>query len=535
MINCVYLKHELLYNYTMRRLPVGIQTFRTIIEDDYLYVDKTKDITTLINSGNYYFLSRPRRFGKSLLVSTLKEIFLGNKDLFKGLYIYNKMKWRQHPVIHIDFSVIPHTDSDALTVGFRHFCEKIARAHDVNLSGTAVGDVFYNLIESLSEKYHQKVVVLVDEYDKPIQDVIIDIAQAKKNRDVLRNVFSVLKGADQYLRFVFMTGVSKFSKVSIFSGLNNLLDITLDNRFSTILGITEDEVTTYFSKHIELLAHNQNENIEALKVMIKHWYNGYSWDGTNRVYNPTSLLTLFTKNQFSNYWFSTGTPTFLIELIKKKQYMISQIEEVEVTEEVFDSYDIDYIDITSLLLQAGYLTINKTEKDKLSGITVYTLKYPNFEVHQALLRYAMTAYIDNETALIQPIHIKLIQALIKKDMDHFMTILTSIFAGIPYNLHVKHESYYHSLFYMVLALMGVKIDLEALNDKGRVDGILTLDEQIYIIEFKMGTAEEAMAQIKERKYYEPYLNTDKEVLLLGVGGFADKKLEYRLESLPADK
>lgn len=512
----------------MKRLPLGIQTFSEIITNDYLYIDKTKDIAALIESGKYYFLSRPRRFGKSLLVSTLKEIFSGNRELFDGLYIYDRIEWQQHPVIHIDFSNISYDKSarDFDNNLLKHL-DKIALIYNVELQENPLKEKFIELIEKLSKT--DKVVVLVDEYDKPIIDFMTKPDKAKANREVLRNFFAVLKAADPYLRFVFFTGVSKFSKVSVFSGLNNLTDITVDARFSTILGIRQEDILKYFTEYLDVLSNKEGEDVDCLKKKIERWYNGYSWDGLNQVYNPTSLLTLFAKNKFGNYWFATGTPTFLIEMMRKKSYQISEIEQTEVGENIFDSYDIDNIDINFLLFQTGYLTIKKIEK--FGEDYLYNLGSPNHEVKESLLNYILADFTGNPLSKIKPQHIQLIQALRKKDLDHFLTILNSIFAGIPYTLHNKDEKYYHSLCYMVLALMGVKIDLEVLSDKGRIDGVLTLDEQIYVIEFKMGTAGEAMKQIKARRYYEQYLNCGKEVLLLGVGGFAEKALEYCLEKV----
>lgn len=512
----------------MKRLPIGIQTFSEIINKNYLYIDKTKEISALIEDGKYFFLSRPRRFGKSLLLSTLKEIFSGNQELFKGLYIYNKIEWKKHPVVHIDFSDITYDKSiEVFEKSISNQLYTIAQHYNIELEAAPLKDLFSKLLKKLSTI--NQVVVLVDEYDKPIIDFMTRPEKAKANREVLRSLFTVLKKADPYLRLAFITGVSKFSKVSIFSGLNNLLDITLSAKFSTITGITGTELKEQFSGHLQSLADEENISIDELLKKIKHWYNGYSWDGINKLYNPTSLLHLFFENRFGNYWFATGTPTFLIKLMREHKYQITEIEYIQVGENIIDSYDIDYVDINSLLLQTGYLTIKEIEK--IDDDYLYNLSSPNHEVKTSLLHYIMADYINNPISKIQPLHVQLKQTLAKKDLDRFLSILTSIFAGIPYNLHIEAEKYYHSLCYMVLALMGVKIDLEVLSDKGRVDGVLTLDRFIYVIEFKMGTAEEALKQIRERRYYEQFLNSGKEVLLLGVGGFSEKKVECRLEEV----
>lgn len=301
-------------------------------------------------------------------------------------------------------------------------------------------------------------------------------------------------------------------------------------KFATILGITDQELEMQFKTHLETLTTGEHISTNELLIKISHWYNGYSWDGSNRVYNPTSLLNLFFDNKFSNYWFATGTPTFLVNMIKDRQIDISGINHKKVGDHLFDSFDIDNLEIYCLLFQTGYLTIANIEKKH--GILQYELDFPNFEVKESLLNYLLAAFTGKETAEIQPIYLELLDCLEEKDIDRFLLILTSIFAKIPCNLHLKHESYYHSLCYMILTLMGTKIDLEILSDKGRVDGILTLEKQIYVIEFKMGTAREALQQIKERKYYQQFWGSDKEMLLLGIGGFAKKELEYCLEPAP---
>ena len=510
----------------MKRLPLGIQTFSEIITNDYLYIDKTKDIATLIGSGKYFFLSRPRRFGKSLLVSTLKEIFSGNRELFKDLYIYDKIEWQQHPVLSIDFSYITYDKSiEIFEDSLAHHLDTIASEYNVKLEMTALKDKFKELIVRLSKV--NKVAVLVDEYDKPIIDFITMPDKAKANREMLRNFFNVLKGVDSYLCFAFFTGVSKFSKVTIFFGLNNVLDITLDRRFSTMLGIKEEELRTYLQEHLEILAGIENESVDRLKQKIAKWYNGYSWDGINRVYNPTSLFTLLTQNQFKNYWFATSTPAFLISMIKEKGIDISAVDGKKVGVSLIENFDVDNINIYSLLFQTGYLTISDIREKR--EILQYQLHFPNFEVKESFFNYLLAVFSCKEPAEIQPIYLELIDCLEEKAFDRFLIILTSLFAGIPYILHIKDEKYYHSLCYMVLSLMGAQIDLEVLSDKGRVDGVLTLDKQIYVIEFKMGTAKGAMSQIKARRYYEQYLNSGKEVLLLGIGGFAEKTLEYCCE------
>jgi len=517
----------------MKKLPVSHQTFSEIIEENHLYVDKTGDIYNLINSsGKYFFISRPRRFGKSLTVSTLKEIFSGNKELFKGLYIYDKIEWNKYPVILVDFTLISRSDREVLKSSLSSFLDKTAEQNKITLKNKFTGDKFRELIEELNKNSTKKVVILIDEYDKPIIDHITDIKKASENREVLREFYSILKGSDEYIKFVFITGVSKFSKVSIFSGLNNLKDITLYDDFSTIMGITQEELISYFPLWIKELGEKEELSEKETLEKIKYWYDGYSWDGIKRLYNPYSILNLFDSKKFRNYWFSTGTTTFLIELMKKEKYEITGLENITVSEYVFDSYDIENIGLNSLLFQTGYLTVKRV--DKKTGL--YTLTCPNSEVKESILNYLLGEMIDKEVSLVKPLYLELKHFFQEKKIDKAIDIIKSMFAKIPYTLHIDAESYYHSLFYIILTLMGVKIDPEVLTDKGRIDGVLEFSDKIYIMEFKYGKAgskmksllNKAIKQIKEKKYYERFTGDDRKVIFLAVG-FIEKDINYRLE------
>ena len=511
----------------MKRLPIGFQTFSKIINENCLYVDKTEDIYNLISSGECYFISRPRRFGKSLLISTLKEIFSGSKELFKGLYIYDKIKWEKYPVVHIDFSsIVYEKDRSIFEKSLSRVLKNIGTAYEITIEAQELKEQFDELIRKLGSA--RKVVVLIDEYDKPIVDHITDTHKAQENREVLREFYSVLKGCDGYLRFVFITGVSKFAKVSIFSGLNNLEDITLDRRFAKMTGITQEELEEYFLEHLSVLQKQEEIAKDDLLEDIRYWYNGYSWNGKDMLYNPFSLLNLFSSFQFRNYWFATGTPTFLINLLKDQQFDIPQLEQATASEYLFDSYDIDNLEMVSLLFQTGYLTIkNIIRKERR---TIYQLSYPNYEVKESLLNYIMAGMSGQPVTRIQPLHIDLHEALEREDMDQFIGLLKSIFAGIPSHLQTGQNGfYYHSLFYLILSLMGAKIDLEVLTDKGRIDAVLELEDKIYRIEFKLDSAQKALSQIKTRKYYEKYLQKTKDIYLLGVGGFAEREINYAWE------
>ena len=515
----------------MKKLPIGIQTFSEIIKEEYLYVDKTRHIAELIQSGKYLFLSRPRRFGKSLLVSTLYEIFTGNKALFQGLYIYDKIEWHTYSVIHIDFAAIDFSTEIDLREGLIQLMDGINDDYQLDVEKRGFKAYFKNIIVALYKKYG-KVVVLVDEYDKPIVEYIDDIKMAAKNREILRNFFGVLKSSDAFLRFVFLTGVSKFARVSIFSDLNNLRDMTLSTPFATLLGYTQKELENYFNQYIQNLCFKLGIKKNQLLAKIKTWYNGYSWDAKNQVYNPFSILNLFAEQQFDNYWFASGTPTFLMQLIKKNGYDVTVLENKKVSKIVFDSYNIDNMNIFALLFQTGYLTITQIEQK--SRTPQYLLNYPNFEVKEAFITYLFESFTKNGLEEIQPAAEDLRTYLQTENIEGFMNLIRALFAKIPYPLHIKQEAYYHSLFYMISVLMGVEIDLEVLTDKGRIDGVLILEDKIYLIEFKYGKAgtdmntltNKAVQQIRDKNYGERFLNESRPRLLLGVG-FVDKEIGYQ--------
>jgi len=506
----------------MKKLPIGVQTFSDMIEENYLYVDKTQYIYNLFaDGGKYYFLSRPRRFGKSLLLSTLKEIFLGNQELFKGLWIYGKIDWKKYPVINIDFLKIGYKTPDILEKSLEKIIRKIARAFNVSLDKEGdYKDVFRDLIEGLGRE--NKVVILIDEYDKPIIDFVDDKEVAQKNRDILRNFYTTIKGMDEYIKFAFFTGVSKFSKVSVFSGLNNLRDITLSQQFTTMLGYTDEELVNYFGNRMKKLKTRLKKEESEILEDIRRWYNGYSWDGENFVYNPLSILSFFQEGKFSNYWFSTGTPSFLIKLIKEKQVNVETIGAWEVDEYVFDSYDIENMDVASLLFQTGYITIKdfKTLKD----IYKYYLSYPNKEVKDAFLKYLLADFMNSSPATIGSKIFDLTEHLINHQLERFFETIKGLFASIPYNIFIHDkEAYYHSVIYLVLTLLGVNIKAEIQTSTGRIDAVIEIDNSVYIMEFKMGSESEALEQIKKMKYYESYADQGKKVLLVGVGFDMEKR------------
>lgn len=505
----------------MKNLPLGIQTFSKIVTDDYIYVDKTKDIYNLfIDGGQYYFLSRPRRFGKSLLISTLSELFAGNRELFKGLWIEDKIEWKKHPVIHIDFTTIDYENDDLLKESLTETLDKIGSKYGIQLTTVSYKTRFGELIERLSAD--GKVVILIDEYDKPIIDLIGKREVAEANRKILANFYSIIKSSDQYIEFAFLTGVSKFSKVSVFSGLNNLRDITLSKQFATLLGCTQEELLFYFSAHLDRLSKESGITREPLVEKVKEWYNGYSWDGENLVYNPFSIINLFKENVFKNYWFSTGTPTFLVKLAQQHAAILPVIENLPVSDYAFDSYDIDHMTISPLLFQTGYLTIKKiTVKDDENR---YHLDYPNREVRQSFLKNLFREFTRQDGAFSSRMLERISEKVKADDLEGLLQETKSVFAAIPYHIFIdERESYYHTVVYLILKLSGARILSEDPTNLGRMDAVLETEKRIYIMEFKMGSEQEALAQIKEKGYHEKYMNSGKEIILAGISFDPEKR------------
>jgi len=493
----------------MQVLPLGIQTFSEIIERDNLYVDKTQHIHGLLRAGKYFFLSRPRRFGKSLLLSTIKSIYQGRKDLFKGLWIENNWKWEQvHPVIHIGFSSIGYKTM-GLETALNKILDQEADKFGLELINKDYDQKFKELIEKLSKK--NAVVLLIDEYDKPIIDYLDDIPQAKAHQKILKSFYSIIKDTGTHIQFLMITGVSKFSKVSIFSELNNLTDLTIHPKFTTLVGYTQEELEHYFEEGFQELTGALAPTKAKLLAKIKEWYNGYSWDGENFVYNPFSILSFFGAGKFRNFWFTTGTPTFLIKLLKKRQLI--DLTQIEVDQGAFESYDIENLDTFPLLFQTGYLTIKSEEE-----FGIFTLDYPNKEVKESMLRHLIGTFRDDSPARTTPIVIKLRKAFLENDYKKIITIINSLFKSIPSHIFIKEkEAYYHSVVFLVFQYLGQFIDAEVNTSDGRIDAVVQTDTHVYIVEFKLDeSADIAIQQIQEKGYGEKYQALEKQVVGLGI-------------------
>ncbi len=498
----------------LQTLSIGIQTFEKLINDGCLYVDKTRQIHDLIRTGSVYFLSRPRRFGKSLLISTLKAIFEGKKELFKGLWIESSdYDWKVYPIIHLSFSGVAYKNNDTLPEYLNHHLRQMAAAHDVEVADNLPYYLYFgDLIAALSKK--GRVVILIDEYDKPILDCIENLELAKANRETLKTFYTVIKDAYPFIRFVLLTGVSKFSKVSVFSGLNHLNDITMDENYATMLGYTQTELESDFSVYLDQLVVKQNKPREAIVQKIKRWYNGYRFSPADAlVYNPFSTLMLFNKNIFQNYWFETGTPAFLIKLIQQKNYDIQSIATLRVPAIAFGAYEVDDLRVESLLYQTGYVTIKHYDAQNL----LYLLGYPNYEVEQAFLEYLMDSAGSIRRELSAGYIVSLIEALNAGDLDGFFENLQTFFADIDYDLHIKHEKYYQTVFYLIFRMLGLRIQAEVKTNKGRADAVVVTDSRVYIFEFKLyDNAESALQQIKDKQYAQKYRQTGKSCVLVGV-------------------
>ncbi len=493
----------------MQKLPIGISVLKQIREDNYIYIDKTEYAYNLIDQYKYTFLSRPRRFGKSLFLDTLQNIFEGNKKYFKGLYIYNKWDWEdKYPVIKISFSGDLRTPK-----GLKRNILRVLK-HNQKRLGVECDNIdeydtcFVDLVQKSYEKYQKGVVILIDEYDKAILDNLDQIEIATENREVLKALYGIIKDNGEYIKFVFITGVSKFSKASIFSGLNNLEDITLTPNFGEICGYTHKNIKN------EFLPYLKGVNLEELK----RWYNGYNFLG-DRVYNPFDIL-LFIRNdfRFRNYWFNIGTPSFLIKLFKNSHYNLAEFENLEVGEELINSFDIEEISLESVMFQSGYLTIQKVIKKRRRFI--YRLQYPNFETKMSFNDYILGYFVNKKTQKIK-IQNSLIDILEITDLDKLKNTLKSLFSSIAYNNFTNnyienYEGFYASVIYAYFASAGFdKIVAEDATNAGRIDLSVFIDDKVYIFEFKVNSSG-ALKQIKERGYFQKYINDYNEIYIVGV-------------------
>ncbi len=504
------------------KYPLGIQDFAYIRNNGFVYVDKTFYIHKLADEGKFYFLSRPRRFGKSLFLSTLYYAFSGRKELFQGLYLKKNWDWeKKYPIVKISFGgeVIRSVKQLAKTITF--LLKDIAFEQEVKLE-EAIN--LKKLVKEIYRKTNTPVVLLIDEYDKPILDVIDKPELLPDVRDTLRNFYAPIKDLDPYLRFVFITGISKFSKVSIFSELNNLFDLTLEAEYGNICGYTQEEVEKYFYEPL------QNTD----KELLKKWYNGYYFLG-DKLYNPSDVMNYFKTKVFRPYWFETGTPTFLVKLIKEQNIYIPRIEKIRASDDILFGLDIYNIPYTTLLFQTGYLTIKEIEQAAYRHY--YILGFPNLEVKISLNDFLMKYLLPTE-APSRDYQQSLEKNILSGNLEGAILQFKSLFAGIPYHWYVKnditkYEGYWSSLFYTVLSSLGFDTIPEDTTSYGRIDMTLLRPDYTAIFEFKLGgKVEEALAQLKEKRYWEKYEHS-KPVYLIGIIFDEEQRniVEYRIEEL----
>lgn len=517
------------------KYPIGIQSFDRLREDGFVYVDKTALVYSLVQTGSIYFLSRPRRFGKSLLVSTLACYFQGRKELFDGLAIADLEKdWLQYPIFRIDFNGGPYTQPGVLEATIEGYLGNWEDIYGKNLNYTTIGDRFKELLRRAYERTGQRAVVLIDEYDKPILDVLDTgtytcnhvgekLLLEDHHREILKSFYSTFKGADEYLKFVLLTGVTKFSQVSVFSGFNQPKDISMDERYESLCGITQEELEKYFAEPISRLATKYECTVEEMKNWLKRQYDGYHFStNMTAIYNPFSILNAFDMNEIRDYWFATGTPTYLIRLLQHSSEQMNELTGKFYDPTMFIDYKADVEQPLPMIFQSGYLTIK--EYNKKMG--TYLLDFPNNEVRKGFLSVLAANYMKPKSKEVTSWITDAVMDLERGDTDAFRRSLTSFLASIPYDSHGSlkdidiTEKHFQYTFYLLLRLIGVyciAIHCEDRQSYGRVDCTLEMEDYVYIFEFKMdGTAQEALEQIEKTGYAKPYLADKRKVIGIGV-------------------
>ncbi|MHB9292367.1 hypothetical protein Holit_01464 [Hollandina sp. SP2] len=507
-----------------RKLPIGIQDFVSIRQEGYVYVDKTARIYRLITgSGKVFFLSRPRRFGKSLLCSTLGALFEGRRELFGAIAGQRPLaidglawEWKKHPVIHLDLNPVNYTEGvNTLKTGLRNILFNIADNAGLALRGELVPNQFGNLIQDMRRVFGQKTVVIIDEYDKPLLTTIDRPDVHREIREELKAFYGVIKSSDPYLQLVFLTGITKFSQVSVFSDLNNMVDISMNPRFSDLCGITQEELEHNFADEIALVCEEKGVDQQNYLAEVKHFYNGYRFtEKYETLYNPFGLLNHFNEQgKFNTYWFSTGTPTFLITLIEKQKIDILNLEKKDISFLSFQKFNADTLDALAVLYQSGYLTI--VDYDDASGI--YTLDYPNEEVRVSFAEALLEHYVRVSAMDINALAVSLPVACATGDIKTVMQSLKSFLASIPYDIQLKDEKYYQAIVYLLFRMLGLRCRSEVRIAAGRIDTLVETKGYVYCFEFKMtGTAEEALEQIDRKEYLLPWQGSGKQLIKVGV-------------------
>lgn len=498
-----------------RKLPIGIQSFEKIRTGGFTYIDKTDLIYQLASTKSPYFLSRPRRFGKSLLMSTLEAYFLGKKELFTGLAMETlETEWKEYPVLHLDLNARNYDSKEALVAILNQHLEKWEAKYGDEKKERSPEERFSYLLERIHEASGSQVVILIDEYDKPLLQTIGNEKLQEQYKNILKAFYGVLKSADAHLRFVFLTGVTKFGQISVFSDLNQLKDISMDARYATICGITDKELRRDFQPELEALAANEGLSYEEVCQKMKRMYDGYHFrHNMEGLYNPFSVLNALDSVEFGSYWFSTGTPTFLVQLLKETDYDLRNLEGIELPVNQFADYRADADYPIPVIYQSGYLTIKGYDKEFQS----YTLGFPNEEVKYGFLNFLVPYYtgVSSNENLFNIRHF--VKELRSGDVNAFLTRLRAFFAGIPYELNDKTERHYQAIFYLVFRLLGQYMEVEERSAKGRADAVVKTKDYVYVFEFKLdGNVDEALKQIDEKGYLLPYSVDERKLLKIGV-------------------
>lgn len=502
-----------------KKLPLGLQDFGEIIRGGYKYIDKTRYVHQMCTSGKYFFLSRPRRFGKSITVAVLQELYKRNKELFTGLWIENEWDWDKaaQPIVKISFTALGF-QQNGLQESLNYALDGLIKTHGLEpIQGNLTNKLSY-LVTELAKI--NKVVLLIDEYDAPIVSYLgEEMAKAYQNRELLKSFYAVLKDLDPYLELVFITGVSKFSKVGIFSGLNNLVDLTMHAEYSSMLGYTQAELEQEFAEEIEIAGQKLQLDRAVLLEKMRFWYNGYRFHpDAETVYNPVSVNMFFNLKEFKNFWFETGTPSFLVKLLKKEG--LYELELYPQGEQSFYTFDLEDINAFGLLYQTGYLTL-KSRND----IGLYEMDYPNYEVKNAMISYLLETFSGMRKGDALPLVYKLEQLLQARKVDQVMKLLQGMFKSIPYQLHEAHpEKFFHAAIHLLFTYMGLNIHSEVCTSDGRADALVETAAYLYIFEFKLDeSAEKALAQIRKKEYYQAFWNVGKPVIGIGVNFLSETR------------
>lgn len=499
-----------------KKYPIGIQDFEKLRKEGYCYIDKTSSVYDLVQKGSYYFLSRPRRFGKSLLISTIEAYFKGKRDLFKGLAIERLEKeWKRHPILHLDLNIEKYDTESSLEDILNLNLSKWEDLYDRNNAERSLSLRFAGIVRRAAEKTGERVVILVDEYDKPLLQAIGNPVLQDRYRNTLKAFYGVLKTMDAHIRFAMLTGVTKFGKVSVFSDLNNLQDISMDERYADICGISEAELSENFSDDIRNLAEANGQSLEEACIALKERYDGYHFNPWTPygLYNPFSLLNTFAKNRYGSYWFETGTPTYLVEMLKRHRYNLYKMANEKVTARILDSIDTSSTNPIPVIYQSGYLTI----KGYIPEPQIFELGFPNKEVEQGFMDFLLPYYTPVQDTESGFAIWSFVEDVKTGNIDGFMKRLQAFLSGCPYEMAKDIELHYQNVLFIVFRLAGLYTQVEYHTSYGRIDLVLQTKAYVYVMEFKLdGSAEEAMKQIEEKQYALPFAGDRRKVYKIGV-------------------